>query len=459
MKIKSLGAVKTVTGSMHLVQSSSGGNCVLDCGLYQGKRAEAEGLNRNLKIDPASVDSVVISHAHIDHCGLLPYFVRKGFDQIIYMTPATRELTELLLMDSAFLQLKDAEYLNRKRNSGEPQVEPLYTEEDVKRVFELVQTVNFHEYFEPSSGLTAKFLRAGHILGSAMIQISEKSRTMLFSGDLGRKNAPLLKDPEKVDDSHVNLLLVESTYGGKTHKGYNEGIERIFKAVEKICQTKGKLIIPAFSVGRTQDIVYALHKLTVEKKIPFLPIYVDSPLSTNVTDIYRQHFYELDEETMQLMKEDGDPLGFGKLKYTRTVEESKELNGREGPMVIISASGMCEGGRIVHHLKNNIEDPRNVILIVSFQAVHTLGRRIAEGMEEIKIFGDTYRVRAEVMTNNEWSAHADGPELEDFVRETKADKTILVHGELKQMEFLKAKIENMNLQVLIADENQGFVEV
>lgn len=456
MKIKSLGAVKTVTGSMHQVQSSSGENCILDCGLYQGKRAESDSLNRNLKIDPSTVDNIVISHAHIDHCGLLPYFVKKGFDGKIFMTPATRELAELLLMDSAFLQQKDVEYLNRKRNFRDPEIEPLYTEEDVKRVFELTQTVNFHEYFEPADGLKAKYLRAGHILGSAMIQISENNKTMLFSGDLGRKNAPLLKDPENVGDFHINLLLVESTYGGRTHKSYKEGIERILKAIEKVFHTKGKLIIPAFSVGRTQDIVYTLHKLTAEKRIPSLPIYVDSPLSTNVTEIYKEHFYELDEETMQLMKQDGDPLGFGKLKYIRTIEESKELNEKEGPMVIISASGMCEGGRIVHHLKNNIEDPRNIILIVSFQAVNTLGRRIADGIEEIKIFGKTYRVKAEVMTNNEWSAHADEPELEDFVRKIHADKTILVHGEEKQMEFLKTKIDEMSLPVLIADENHDF---
>ncbi|MBN2364313.1 MBL fold metallo-hydrolase [candidate division WOR-3 bacterium] len=460
MKIKPLGAVRTVTGSMHLLESSRNVKCILDCGLYQGKRADSNSLNRNLKTDPSSVESVVISHAHIDHCGLLPYFVKKGFRGHIFMTPATRELTELLLLDSAHLQFKDAEYINRKKKAEDPEIVPLYTGEDVEAVFELVKVKNFGEPFEAASGLTARFLRAGHILGSAMVEVSEKDKTLLFSGDLGRMNAPLLKDPEHVKDTKIDCLLIESTYGGKKHHGFEEAKDRMVFAVEKISRTSGKLIIPAFSVGRTQDIVYTLHELMLERRIPStIEIFVDSPLSTNVTEIYRQHFYELDEKSMEMMAKDGDPFGFGKLKYTKSVEQSKELNEKEGPIIIISASGMCEGGRIVHHLKNNIEDEKNVILIVSFQAVNTLGRRIADGMKEIKIFGKDYEVRAEVLTNNEWSAHADGTELFNFIKEVNPGKTLLVHGEINQMEALKAKIDETGIPAGIPDNGEGFVEV
>ncbi len=460
MKIKPLGAVRTVTGSMHVLESHGGKRILLDCGLYQGKRAESNSLNRNPRIDPKSVDKIVISHAHIDHCGLLPHFVRQGFTGEICMTPATKELLELLLLDSAHLQLKDAEYINRKKKPQDPQIEPLYIEEDVLQTMKLASSKNFGERFEVSPEMSVRFLRAGHILGSAMIEIDEKGKTVLFSGDLGRKDAPLLKDPEELDDSDIDLLLVESTYGGRKHRSFDEAKDRLVKAVEKIIHTKGKLLIPAFSVGRTQDIVYTLHELILEGRIPdSIEMFVDSPLSTNVTQIYRQHFYELDEKTMEMMEQDGDPLGFGTLKYTKSVDQSKELNEKEGPMIIISASGMCEGGRIVHHLKNCISDSRNVILIVSFQAINTLGRRIADGFKEIKIFGKSYSVEAEVLTNNEWSAHADGEELLSFIKKANAKKTLLVHGEMKQIEALKAKIDGIGINSYIPDEDDGFIEV
>ncbi|MGC9365875.1 MAG: MBL fold metallo-hydrolase [bacterium] len=452
MKYKSLGAVREVTGSMHLLISEQGSKLLLDCGMFQGKRSEAEQKNRNPKINPKDVDAIIISHAHLDHCGLAPLLVKKGFTGPIYVTPATAELMQYILADSAYLQQKDAEYINKKRKKGEPKVEVLYSQQDVETTLGLLNIKNFNSEFEISGGFNATFYRAGHILGSALVEVKESGKTLLFTGDLGRKNAPLLQDPEDLSNHKINYLITESTYGGRIHHDFTQGRQRISQAINKIDQTKGKLIIPAFSLGRTQEIVYSIHQLRVDKKIPQnIEVFVDSPLSVNVTEIFRQHFYELDEETQELMRKDGDPLGFGTLKYTKSVEESKALNTKEGPFVVISASGMCEGGRIVHHLKNSISDSKNIILIVSFQAQHTLGRRIAEGNNEIKIFGEKYRVAAEVLTNNEWSAHADSNELVKFATSVNPDQTFLVHGEMEQMEMLKNRLQDNDLSVTIPD--------
>lgn len=452
MKYKSLGAVREVTGSMHLLISEQGSKLLLDCGMFQGKRSEAEQKNRNPKINPKDVDAIIISHAHVDHCGLAPLLVKKGFSGPIYVTPATAELMQYILSDSAYLQEKDAEYINKKRKKGEPKVEVLYSQQDVDTTLGLLDIKNFNSEFEISGGFNATFYRAGHILGSALVEVKESGKTLLFTGDLGRKNAPLLQDPEDLSGHNIDYLITESTYGGRIHHDFTQGRQRISQAINKIDQTKGKLIIPAFSLGRTQEIVYSIHQLRVENKIPQnIEVFVDSPLSVNVTEIFRQHFYELDEETQELMRKDGDPLGFGTLNYTKSVEESKALNTKEGPFVIISASGMCEGGRIVHHLKNSISDNKNIILIVSFQAQHTLGRRIAEGNNEIKIFGEKYRVAAEVLTNNEWSAHADSNELVKFATSVNPDQTFLVHGEMEQMEMLKNRLQDNDLSVTIPD--------
>lgn len=457
MKLKSLGAVREVTGSMHLIVSEDNKKIILDCGMFQGRRKEAEEKNRQLSINPKELDAICVSHAHVDHCGRLPYFVKKGFKGPIFTTSATAGILKYILADSAYLQARDIEYVNKKRKPGEPLKEVLYSQEDVEETLSLLEIVNFGTEFKIAGNLRGNFYRAGHILGSAMIAVEENGVRLLFSGDLGRKNAPLLRDPEDLSGERFDYLIMESTYGGRVHHSFDEGRNRLKYAVNKAHENKGKLIIPAFSLGRTQEIVFSMNQLRSEGDIPqSMEFYVDSPLSTNVTEIFREHFYELDKETQKLMAKEGDPLGFGTLVYTKSVDESKALNSKRGTFVIISASGMCEGGRIVHHLKNSIENNNNIIMIVSFQAKHTLGRRIAEGNKEVRIFGKDYKVNAEILTNNEWSAHADSNELVNYALQVNPKKIFIVHGEEKQSEILKDKLDNQGFDAIIPEENSLF---
>lgn len=457
MKLKSLGAVREVTGSMHLIVSEDNKKIILDCGMFQGRRKEAEEKNRQLSINPKELDAICVSHAHVDHCGRLPYFVKKGFKGPIFTTSATAGILKYILADSAYLQARDIEYVNKKRKPGEPLKEVLYSQEDVEETLSLLEIVNFGTEFKIAGNLRGNFYRAGHILGSAMIAVEENGVRLLFSGDLGRKNAPLLRDPEDLSGERFDYLIMESTYGGRVHHSFDEGRNRLKYAVNKAHENKGKLIIPAFSLGRTQEIVFSMNQLRSEGEIPRrMEFYVDSPLSTNVTEIFREHFYELDKETQKLMAKEGDPLGFGTLVYTKSVDESKALNLKRGTFVIISASGMCEGGRIVHHLKNSIENNNNIIMIVSFQAKHTLGRRIAEGNKEVRIFGKDYKVNAEILTNNEWSAHADSNELVNYALQVNPKKIFIVHGEEKQSEILKDKLDNQGFDAIIPEENSLF---
>jgi len=454
VKLHNFGAVREVTGSMHLVESKNKYRVLLDCGLFQGRRKEAELKNRKPKVDPKTIDAILISHAHVDHCGLLPYFVKKGFNVKIYSTYATFDLVKFLLYDSAYLQKRDIDYINKKRKPGEELLKALYDDKDVDRTMELFKPIDLNETIKLGKDFKIKFYRAGHILGSAMIEIVEDGKKLLFTGDLGRHGAPLIKDPEDVSNIGVDYLLMETTYGNRKHKDFTQGKERIQKAINKIVNTKGKLIIPAFSVGRTQEIVYSIHQLRVDNKIPKnLEVFVDSPLSTNVTNIFKKHSWELDDETQELIKKKADPLGFGTLVYTKKVEQSIALNDKIGPFVIISASGMCEGGRIVHHLKNSIEVSNNIILIVSYQAMNTLGRRLADGIKEVRMFGKEYFVKAEVLTNNEWSAHADSDELFEFAKGINPKKIFLVHGEESQMEAFKNRLSENNLDAVMPSED------
>jgi metallo-beta-lactamase family protein len=419
---------------MHMLDLD-GHRVLMDCGLYQGRRAEARRFNQEFPAAPSSIDAVLLSHAHIDHSGLLPKLYQAGFAGRVYATSATRDLCATMLADSAFIQEKDAEWVNRReRRRGPDAIEPLYTAEDALGVMALFDSVEYGQVFEPLPGLAVEYRDAGHILGSATmtLTIREGGRTVTlgFTGDVGRGGRPILRDPDPMPD--CDYLICESTYGGRVHEPPDQAKDHLGRVVGATARRGGKVIIPAFAVGRTQEIVYRLDELTNEGRLPPIPVYVDSPLAVNVTDIFRAHPECYDAELLEYMRTDPDPFGFARLTYVRDVEESKSLNTSRLPMIIISASGMCEAGRILHHLRNNVEDPKNTILIVGYCAPHTLGRRIVERRPEVKIFGEPYRLRAEVEVMNEYSAHADEPELVGFVSHLdprRLKRIFLVHGD------------------------------
>ena len=444
MNIQFHGAIRETTGSMHIIEVD-GRRVLLECGLFQGRRKEAEHRNRHIPFDPDSVDAMVLSHAHIDHSGNLPTLVSHGHPGNIFATPATRDLCSIMLRDSAHIHEKDAEYVNKRHaKRGEPPVEPLYTMEDAVRCMKNFVSVAYDRWFFVTNGVKAIFRDAGHILGSATVTLElrsdDKTCTVLFTGDLGRKNLPILQDPVQVTD--VDYVICESTYGGRLHASITDMENELAEVVSRTAGRGGKVIIPAFSVGRTQNIVYSLHNLFNAKRIPDIPIYVDSPLSTNVTEIFKIHPECYDEEALEMAKGGSDIFGFGRLQYTPNVEDSKKLNDIRYPCVIISASGMCETGRILHHLKNSITDARNTVLIVGYQAENTLGRRLVEKHRSVKIFGDPYDVRAEVKVMNGYSAHADSNELAEYIAAIggKPKRIFLVHGELEQTEALAGRL-------------------
>ena len=438
MEITFHGAVRTVTGSQHLVRVN-GLNILLDCGLYQGSRKESYERNQNLPYDAAEIDILVLSHAHIDHSGNVPNLVKSGFMGDIVCTYATRDLCAIMLRDSAKIQQYDIEYINKKRDrQGLPPIEPIYTMADAVNSLKHFIGIGYERPYKLAPGITLTFYDAGHILGSAIVALDIEDREagrdirLVFSGDLGRPNRPILRDPTFIDSADV--LLIESTYGNRFHDDKIEATNKLERIVTETYQRGGKLIVPAFAVGRTQELVYRLHQLVVKRDIPpHLPVYVDSPLAVDATGIYRLHPEAYDEELHQFLADgrNGDPFGFDMMRYTRTTAESKELNFLRDPAIIISASGMAEAGRILHHLKNNIEDPRNTILIVGWQAPHTLGRRIVEKQAKVRIFGEEYQLRAQVATINGLSAHADRGELLEWTGhlQKRPSHTFIVHGE------------------------------
>lgn len=447
MKITFHGAAQTVTGSRHLLEVN-GRRLLLDCGLYQGKREEAKIRNHDLRFDPATVDAVILSHAHIDHCGNLPSLPKLGYGGPIYATLATRDLCEHMLKDSARIQESDVEFFNKKaRQKGQPaDAEALYTEEDAAAALELFRTRPLNQPFEVLPGVQATFYEAGHMLGSTMIVLDVEERggrkfRFAFSGDIGRQGLPILRDPTFLQD--VDYCIMESTYGTKTHRPPSEASVEFRQMVKETVGQGGKIIVPAFAVGRSQEVVYELHKMIKAHEIPALPVFVDSPLAVNASDVYKRHAELFDEETQKLLRSEGDAFGFDSLKYTRSVEESKAINDVRGACVIISASGMAENGRILHHLKNNIENPRNTILIVSWQAPHTLGRRLADREPEVKIFGEWYNLRANVATINGMSGHAGRDLLIQWASALKprVKNIFLVHGEPESSAALKAALE------------------
>lgn len=434
MKLIFWGAARTVTGSMHYVEAA-GKRFLLDCGIYQGRRQESFDRNSHFPFPVSSVDHVILSHAHIDHSGNLPTLVRNGFHGPIYTTPATIDLCRAMLADSAFLQEKDAEFCNRRRehrrNLGRDDAEcsPLYTVQDAEKTYPLFQPVALDAEKQISGGLKYRTYDAGHMLGSTSMEIEADGVRLAFSGDVGRPGLPIIRDPEKLDP--VDYLILESTYGNRFHKKLEHVADKLADVVNRTAGRGGKIIFPSFAVGRTQQLVLLLHELMSAKRIPSIPIFVDSPLAVNATEVFRKHPECYDEETQKFLTGGEDPFGFYRLKYVRDVNESKALNDLHGPFMVISASGMCEAGRILHHLRNNITDPRNTVLITGFQAEHTLGRKIQEGWREVPIFGEPVELRAEVTSLDELSGHADQGELIEWMRPIAhgLKKVFLVHGE------------------------------
>lgn len=450
MRVNFHGAAHTVTGSQHLLEIN-GHRLLLDCGLYQGRREETYSRNLNFAYDPRTVDAVILSHAHIDHAGNLPNLVKNGYEGSIYATRATADLAPIMIADSGRIQESDAEFVNRKREvRGEEPIEPLYTEADAQRASELFRAVDYNQPFEPVPGVVARFIEAGHILGSAAIslEIEEKGRRIRFwfSGDIGRYDLPLLRDPVLPDA--VDYLLMESTYGDKRHNDPSQAFEEFREVVRRTLKRDGKVIIPAFAVGRTQELVYNLNMMMTENDVPRAPVFVDSPLAVNASNVFRKHPECFDAETKQFVEEARHPaLDFKMLTYIQSVEESKALNQRKDPMIIISASGMAETGRILHHLRNNIENPKNTVCIVSWQAPYTLGRRLADREKRVKIFGEPFTVRAEVATIGGLSGHAGQDLLVEYATAVKSTvkKVFLVHGEEKSASVLTEKLKEKGI--------------
>jgi metallo-beta-lactamase family protein len=421
MKLQFWGAAQTVTGSMHLVEAK-GQRILLDCGLFQGKRQEARERNKNLPFDAKSIDAVVLSHAHIDHSGNLPTLVKQGFGGPIYSTPATRDLCNAMLRDSAVIQESDARFVNKlNAEKGLPPVEPLYTVQDAVETLESFRPLDYEDTLEILPGVQLTYRDAGHILGSASVTLAARnaergSVTRLgFTGDVGRPGMAILRDPQPM--GAVDALITEGTYSGRLHGPMAQTREGLACIVADTAKRGGLLIIPAFAVGRTQDIVYHLNELFESGRIFGLPVYVDSPLAVNVTEVFRLHPECYDEETHQhlLRDRDRDPFGFSRLIYVREAEDSKKLNTLDDPAIIISASGMCEAGRVLHHLRHHVSDPRTTVLFVGYQAENTLGRRLLEGEKRVRIFGEEHEVAARIERIEGYSAHADEKELLSFI--------------------------------------------
>ncbi|MBI5361416.1 MAG: MBL fold metallo-hydrolase [Planctomycetes bacterium] len=433
MKITFFGAAEGVTGSKHMLETD-GAKVLLDCGLFQGRRDETEGMNRNLPFNPAKLASLVLSHAHIDHSGNIPYLTKLGFNSPIHATTATQSLCGIMLPDSAHIQEKDAEYINKiEKRKGAKEKKPLYTLQDAQKSLGLFDGCFYKEEFQPAPNIKAVFQDAGHILGSASIRLSVKEngtvKTVVFTGDLGRKNLPIIRNPEPFD--YADVLITETTYGNRVHDPVEQVEEKLAAIINRVYQRGGKILIPAFSVGRSQEIIYTLNRLIVRGRIPEFPVFIDSPLTLNATEVFFNNKEYFDDEALQTYENEYDPFGFNLMTYITSVEESKKLNTFNRPCIIISGSGMCEHGRILHHLANNIGNPRNIVLIVGFQAQGTLGRRLVEKMEEVRIFGVKYKRRAEIAVINAFSAHGDRNDLFNYLKGFKKPpkKIFLVHGE------------------------------
>ena len=461
IKITFTGAVGNVTGSRHLIETDNH-KILLDCGLYQGRRKDTYEINLNFPFDPASIDSLILSHAHIDHIGNVPNLVKKGFDGDIHCTLATADLVNIMLMDSAHIQENDINFVNKIRGKHhQPPVDPLYTIRDIPPVINLLQGHGYNRSFN-LDGNKAVFRDAGHIIGSAstIIEFENNGRPLklCYTGDLGRPNLPIIRDPAPVTDA--DILIIESTYGNRLHQDITQMGTRLAKIINETVKRGGKIIVPAFALERTQELIYTIHLLLLEKKIPEIPIYVDSPLAINATNIFRLHVEAFDSDVNELLRTVDDPFGFSKLHYTRTTDESKMINETKGPVMIIAGSGMAESGRILHHLKNNIENPLNTVLIVGWQSENTLGRKIQDKTPQVPIFGELYHLNCQVEVMDELSAHADRNDLINWTMQGKANwqKVFLVHGEPESSASLaQAFRENGIKEVIVPKLGESFI--
>lgn len=466
MRLLFLGGARTVTGSMHVLETK-GYRLLLECGLFQGHRKESISRNRVLPFpfDVSMIDGAILSHAHIDHAGNFPTLAKKGFSNNIFATPATRDLCSAMLMDSAYLQKQDAEYINRHElfDPDFGPIDPLYEEEDVLKAMNQFVSHDYHRPFRVGSDIECTFYDAGHVLGSSIVQLDVKTQTgktrIAFTGDLGRRNMPLMRNPQP--PIKPNYLIMESTYGDRTHEPISTMKGELARVVKETYGRRGKLIVPSFSLERTQILVYTLNQLFLEKQIPRMPVYVDSPLAVRLTDIFKLHPECFDEDVKKVLRQGRDPFAFVNLKYITSVEESIALNGREEPMIIISASGMCEGGRIVHHLRNNMENPNNTILIIGYMAQHTLGRRIVERRRKVRIFGIERDLNARIEVINSFSAHADRDELIEFVEQCGSELKgiFIVHGDEDQSLALGEHLKAKGYQGVVVPMPKQFIEL
>lgn len=460
MKIQFFGACDGVTGSQYVLEVNRK-KVLLECGFFQGKRADMERINRVFPYDPKTLDAAVLSHAHIDHSGNLPNVVKQGFRGKIHCTKASAAMLEPMLLDSAGIQEHDIEYLNRKLKPTQT-LEPIYTVEDARYALKYLVPHPYHEWFEVVPGLKVFFQEAGHILGSALVtfHFEENGKIIRFgySGDLGRKFLPILKDPEQITD--VEYLMSESTYGDRTHNDIKNSYDELAKIINETSKRGGKVIIPSFAVERSQELLYIIHELKDRKAIPDIPVYLDSPLAVRIVNIFSEFIDLYDDETREHFLNKGEnPFIFSKLHLVESADGSKAINTMFEPSVIIASSGMCEFGRIRHHLKNNIENPNNTVAIVGYQAKDTLGRRLLEGIKKVNILGAKVKVRAQIVVFNSLSAHADQNDLLNFIKNAGICKKIfLVHGEDKSKEALKEKLqmEKISSEIIIPNTNEIF---
>lgn len=475
MKIQFLGATREVTGSKHLITTDSGHTILLDCGMYQGKGMETDAANRDLGFDPAQLDCVVLSHAHIDHSGLIPYIVKMGFKGDIFCTPATRDLCALMLSDTAFIQEQDVRTYNKKIDKQNPhkekgkkyKIEPLYNQQDVNKAMRHFVTYSYDRRFRLFDDVLLTFTNSGHMLGGAIcsLEVYEESRwkRLTYTGDIGRKHSHILPPPQLFPQ--CDYLICESTYGDRLHDEQMVTEEQLLGIVDDTCvYRKGQLLIPSFSVGRTQEIVYVLNQLYNEGRLPHIPVYVDSPMSTNATQIFRMYPDELSDEVRDTLQFDSDPFGFNTLRYITDIRESKALNHKDEPCIIISASGMLEAGRIKHHVANHISDPRCTILIVGYCEPTTLGARIQQpGLQWISIFGQDRRIKAQITKIEGFSGHGDYREMIDYLtRSLQVDgvqRVFVVHGEQTVAETYSDHLREAGFRQVSVPEKGEVVEL
>ena len=459
MKIKFLGGVSEVTGSTHIIKTRKSA-VMRDCGLFQGRRKEAAEKNKSIYKNMPKINAAVLSHAHIDHSGNFPSIVKAGYAGAIHATHATCDLCKEMLRDSAMIQENDVKYLNKKNSlKNIKAVDPLYTLEDAEQTFTLFKGHNYHEKIQLTDDISVTAFDAGHVLGAALhlfeVKENEKTHKVGYAFDLGRKNLPILKDPEQIQD--IDTLVIECTYGNRFHKNIEDSGKLLEKIINDTIKREGKIIIPSFSLERSQEIMYVLEKLLAEHRIPEIPIYLDSPLAIKVTKVFREHTELFDRQSKEIMKAGGDFLGRQNVKCTKNVNESIALNDDKRPMIIISASGMCEGGRVLHHLKNNVENPNNSIVIIGFQAQHTLGRKIVEKYEEIRIFRDMYKLNSYVYVLNTFSGHADRNDLIRYIKNVgdRCKNFVLVHGEESALQSIADELRQTRPDARIEIPQRG----